>query len=88
MAKDRLSRRTFLQLATAAAAGAALPGSIVEAAQAATATAKPAGAAPALGAQFIGKLEGPEILRDALGVLEDEERGPCPSVRTRAGAAS
>ena len=30
----------------------------------------------------------PEILRDALDVLEDEEKGPCPSAPTLAGAAS
>jgi len=62
MFKGRLSRRTFLQLTTAAAAGAALPESLLGVAAAGTPQAT--GAAPALGAQFIGKLEGPEIIRD------------------------
>jgi peptide/nickel transport system substrate-binding protein len=64
MSKRKLSRREFLQLATATTAGVALSNSIVGAAQAATTT--PPAAAPAnkLGAQFIGKLEGPEIIRD------------------------
>ncbi len=59
MSNGRLSRRTFLQLATAAAAGAALPESLLGAVRSAA-----AGAAAPLGAQFIGKLEGPEIIRD------------------------
>jgi peptide/nickel transport system substrate-binding protein len=54
MAMRRLTRREFLELATVTAAGVALPSSIVGAAQ----TSAP------LGAQFIGKLEGPEIIRD------------------------
>ena len=64
MSKRKLSRREFLQLATATTAGVALSNSIVGAAQAATTP--PPAAAPAnkLGAQFIGKLEGPEIIRD------------------------
>jgi peptide/nickel transport system substrate-binding protein len=63
MSKRKLSRREFLQLATATTAGVALSNSIVGAAQAATA-ASPAAAPTKIGAQLIGKLEGPEIIRD------------------------
>jgi peptide/nickel transport system substrate-binding protein len=60
MFKRNPTRREFLELATVTAAGVALPHTIVGAAQAAEAPKAPVN----LGAQLIGKLEGPEILRD------------------------
>src|SRR5512137_1770584 len=58
MSRRKLTRRDFLQLGTMVAASVALPRSVVGA------TSSPPSAAPKLGAQFIGKLEGPTIVTD------------------------
>jgi peptide/nickel transport system substrate-binding protein len=84
MSKRKLSRREFLQLATATTAGVALSNSIVGAAQAATTT--PPAAAPAkLGAQFIGKLEGPEIIRDVAKFPKTFKEAPTLAELAKAG---
>jgi peptide/nickel transport system substrate-binding protein len=80
MSKERLSRRTFLQLATAAAAGAALPESLLGAVRSAA-----AGAAAPLGAQFIGKLEGPEIIRDVAKFPKKFSEAPMLAELVKAG---
>ena len=64
MSKRRFSRREFLELATVTAAGVALPKVMVGAAQASAATPESPKASGMLGAHLIGKLEGPEIIRD------------------------
>ena len=65
MSKGKLTRREFLELATVTAAGVALSNSVTGAAQAPAAA--PEGPKPSaqLGAHLIGKLEGPEIIRDS-----------------------
>jgi peptide/nickel transport system substrate-binding protein len=82
MSKGRLSRRTFLQLATAAAAGAALPESLLGVVRSAAAA---AGAAQPLGAQFIGKLEGPEIIRDVAKFPKKFNEAPMLAELVKAG---
>lgn len=66
MLQRKVTRRGFLRLTTAAAAGVAFPNALVGDARAAAATSSPATPAK-LGAQFIGKLDGPEIIRDVTG---------------------
>lgn len=80
MPKGKLSRRTFLQLATAAAAGAALPESMLGVVRPAA-----AGAAAPLGAQFIGKLEGPEIIRDVAKFPKKFAEAPMLAELVKAG---
>ncbi len=83
MAMRRLTRREFLELATMTAAGVALPGSIVGAAQTPPAT-TPKAPAP-LGAQFIGKLEGPEIIRDPAKFPKAFKEAPMLAELVKAG---
>jgi len=69
MEKRTVTRREFLELTTAAAAGAALTPADLLAAQA---------AAPGkLGQALIGKLEGPEIIRDPTKVPKTFQEAPC-----------
>jgi peptide/nickel transport system substrate-binding protein len=84
MSKRRLTRREFLELATMTAAGVALPSSIVGAAQAPTGTDKTQ--APAkLGAHLIGKLEGPEIIRDPAKFPKTFKEAPMLAELVKAG---
>ncbi len=83
MSTHRLTRREFLELATVTAAGVALPGSLAGAAQAPPAT--PSKAPAPLGAQFIGKLEGPEILRDPAKFPKTFKEAPMLADLVRAG---
>ena len=85
MAKRKLTRREFMQLATATAAGVVLPNSVVGAAQAPPATPQPPKAAPKLGAQFIGKLEGPEIIRDPTKFPKTFKEAPMLAELVKAG---
>jgi len=85
MSKRRFTRREFLELASVTAAGVALPYSIVEAAQAPPAPAQPSKAPPKLGAQLIGKLEGPEILRDSAKFPKTFKEAPMLAELVKAG---
>ena len=64
MSKRKLTRREFMQLATVTAAGVALPSATEGAAPAPPTPPQPPARPAKLGAQLIGKLEGPEIIRD------------------------
>ena len=66
-----VGRRAFLRLAMAAAGAAGLGGATPGIARAA------AKAPEKLGAQFIGKLEGPEILRDVAKFPKNFARRRC-----------
>ena len=80
MAKKRaeLSRREFLVGATMATGGLALASLVSVPAQAAQAE-------PKLGAQFIGKLEGPEIIRDAAKFPKTFDEAPMLAELVKAG---
>ena len=77
MAKKRagLSRREFLVGATMATGGLAM----------ASLVSVPAQAEPKLGAQFIGKLEGPEIIRDAAKFPKTFKEAPMLAELVKAG---
>ena len=77
MSKRRLTRRTFLELTALTAAGLALPFP----ARAGTSTAP----APKLGAGLIGKLEGPEILRDPATFPKAFQEAPMLAELVKAG---
>jgi peptide/nickel transport system substrate-binding protein len=77
MEKRKVTRREFLELTTAAAAGAALTPADLLAAQA---------AAPGkLGQALIGKLEGPEIIRDPTKVPKTFQEAPMLAELVKAG---
>ena len=78
MSKAKLSRREFLQQAALASGAVAFAG--------VSPTATLAGQAePKLGAQFIGKLEGPEILRDATKFPKAFKEAPVLAELVKAG---
>ena len=85
MAKRKLTRREFLELATATAAGVALTAPDVGwGAQAPAASGQPA--APAkLGQSLIGKLEGPEIIRDPTKFPKTFKEAPMLAELVKAG---
>src|SRR5271157_3184794 len=85
MSKRRLSRREFLELATVTAAGVALPNAIVVAAQAPAATPEVPKAPAILGAHLIGKLEGPEIIRDPAKFPKAFKEAPMLADQVKAG---
>ena len=85
MAKRKLTRREFLELATVTAAGVALPNSVVGAAQAPAAPPQPPKAPAKLGAQLIGKLEGPEIIRDPAKFPKTFKEAPMLAELVKAG---
>jgi peptide/nickel transport system substrate-binding protein len=78
MSKPRFTRREFLELASVTAAGIAISNSISEAAQVQPAPAK-------LGAQLMGKLEGPEIIRDAAKFPKTFKEAPMLAELVKAG---
>ncbi|HSB79972.1 MAG TPA: ABC transporter substrate-binding protein [Candidatus Methylomirabilis sp.] len=85
MSKRKVTRREFLELATLTAAGVALPNSVVGAAQTGAATAKPAQAGEKLGQRLIGKLEGPEIIRDVTKFPKTFKEAPMLAELVKAG---
>jgi peptide/nickel transport system substrate-binding protein len=84
MEKRKLTRREFLELATAtaAAAGAVLTPAELLAGQAA---APPAAAPGGLGQSLIGKLEGPEIIRDPTKFPKTFKEAPMLAELVKAG---
>jgi peptide/nickel transport system substrate-binding protein len=83
MSERTLSRREFLELATVTAAVVTLPRAIEGAAPApAAATSTPA---PQLGAHLIGKLEGPEIIRDTTRFPQAFKEAPMLAELVKAG---
>jgi len=85
MSKRKLTRREFLELATVTAAGVALPSSIVGAAQAPSGTPESPKAAAKLGQSLIGKLEGPEIIRDPAKFPKTFKEAPMLAELVKAG---
>jgi len=84
MAKQKVTRRQFLGLATAAAAGVTLaPGDqLILPARAAVAQPGPSGK---LGQALIGKLEGPEIIRDPAKFPKTFQEAPALAEMVKAG---
>ena len=78
MSKAKLSRREFLQQAALASGAVAFAGVSPTAALAGQVE-------PKLGAQFIGKLEGPEILRDATKFPKVFKEAPMLAELVKAG---
>ncbi len=84
MSKRVLTRREFLELATMTATSVALPVSVLGTAQiplAATTTQAPG----KVGAQYIGKLEGPEIIRDVAKFPKAFKEAPVLAELVKAG---
>jgi peptide/nickel transport system substrate-binding protein len=75
-----LSRRAFMQLATVTAAGMALPAAVLGG----TSAPKPDGSKK-LGAYLIGKLEGPEIIRDVSKFPRSFKEAPMLADLVKAG---
>ena len=85
MSRRKLTRREFLELSATAAAGVTLSNSMVGAAQAPPASPRSSEVSAGLGAHLIGKLEGPEIIRDPAKFPKTFKEAPMLAELVKAG---